>query len=272
MLYLIPTPIGNIKDISLRALEILSQADILFCEDTRVTKKLLNILNEKFALRHKIEKFYSLHSHNEQSVIDSLDIKLFEKNIVYLSDAGMPCISDPGVKLIQFAQEQGIEYEVLPGANAAVTAYAASGFEEKEFLFFGFLPHKKKERETLLNDILHSGYNTILYEAPHRIKQLIEEIAALSPKRELFVQKEISKLHQKWYKNSAHILERLFEKENLKGEWVVIIKGEKKEVSNITEDDILSLKIPKKQKAKLLSKITGKSVKEIYEKLVISDS
>jgi len=268
MLYLIPTPIGNIKDISLRALEIISQADILFCEDTRVTKKLLGILSEKFSLKHKIEKFYSLHSHNEQNVIDSLDVTIFEKNIVYLSDAGMPCISDPGVKLIQFAQEKGIKYEVLPGANAAVTAYAASGFEEKEFLFFGFLPHKVKERKILLQDILNGSYNTILYEAPHRIKQLLDEIALLSPKRELFVQKEISKLHQKWYKDSSYNLAKLFEKENLKGEWVVIVKGEKKEVSNITEDDILSLEIPKKQKAKLLSKINGKNIKEIYEQLV----
>ena len=272
MLYLIPTPIGNIQDITLRTLEILSNADILFCEDTRVTKKLLGILSEKFSLKCKMQKFYSLHSHNEQSVIDSLDIKIFEKNVVYLSDAGMPCISDPGVKLIQFAQKQGIKYEVLPGANAAVTAYAASGFDEKEFLFFGFLPHKSKERKTFLSDILNNGYNTILYEAPHRIKQLLEEIAELSPKRELFVQKEISKIHQKWYKNSAYNLKKLFETENLKGEWVVIIQGEKKEVSNITKEDIISLEIPKKQKAKLLSKITGKSVKEIYEKLVIRDS
>ncbi len=272
MLYLIPTPIGNIQDISLRALEILAKADILFCEDTRVTKKLLGILSEKFSLKYKIEKFYSLHSHNEQSVIDLLDIKIFEKNIVYLSDAGMPCISDPGVKLIQYVQKYNIKYEVLPGSNAAVTAYAASGFDEKEFLFFGFLPHKNKDRKILLNDILNNGYNTILYEAPHRIKQLLEEITTLSPKRELFVQKEISKLHQKWYKDNSYNLTKLFEKENLKGEWVVIIKGEKKETSNITEDDILSLEIPKKQKAKLLSKISGKSVKEIYEQLVTCNS
>ena len=268
MLYLIPTPIGNIKDITFRALEIISSADILFCEDTRVTKKLLAILSEKFSLEFNIEKFYSLHSHNEESVVQNLDIKIFEKNVVYLSDAGMPCISDPGVKLIQFAQKHNIKYDVLPGANAAITAYAASGFEEKEFLFYGFLPHKVKDRKILLNNILYSGYNTILYESPHRIKQLLDELSMLDPKRELFVQKEITKLYQKWYKNSSKNLALLFEKENLKGEWVVIIKGEKKETSNITEDDILSLEIPKKQKAKLLSKITGKNIKEIYKSLI----
>ncbi len=268
MLYLVPTPIGNIQDITLRALEIISNADMLFCEDTRVTKRLLSILTEKFSLKHNIKRFYSLHSHNEDSVIQNLDIKIFEKSVVYLSDAGMPCISDPGAKLIQFAQKHNIKYEVLPGANAAVTAYAASGFEEKEFLFYGFLPHKAKERKVILNTILNNGYNTILYEAPHRIKQLLDELALLSPTRELFVQKEISKLYQKWYKNSSKNLSHLFEKENLKGEWVVIIKGEKKETSNITEDDIFSLDIPKKQKAKLLSKITGKNIKEIYKSLI----
>ena len=271
MLYLIPTPIGNIQDITLRALEIIANADILFCEDTRVTKKLLSLLAEKFSLKYNIEKFYSLHSHNEESVLQNIDIKIFEKNVIYLSDAGMPCISDPGAKLIQFAQKHYIKYEILPGANAAVTAYAASGFEEKEFLFYGFLPHKAKDRKILLQEILNNGYNTILYEAPHRIKQLLDELAILSPKRELFIQKEISKLHQKWYKDSSKNLALLFEKENLKGEWVVIVKGEKKEISNIAEDDILSLKIPKKQKAKLLSKISGKSIKEIYEQLVASD-
>ena len=272
MLYLIPTPIGNIQDITFRALEILSTADILFCEDTRVAKRLLTLLSERFSFKYSIDKFYSLHSHNEDSFLKSIDIDIFKKSVVYLSDAGMPCISDPGAKLIQFAQEHDIEYEVLPGANAAVTAYAASGFIQKEFLFFGFLPHKAKERKLLLNDILNGSYNTILYEAPHRIRQLLNEIAILSPKRELFVQKEITKLHQKWYKDSALNLTKIFEKESTKGEWVVIIKGEKKEVSNITQSDIISLEIPKKQKAKLLSKISGKSIKEIYEQLVISDS
>jgi 16S rRNA (cytidine1402-2'-O)-methyltransferase len=268
MLYFIPTPIGNIQDITLRSLELIESADIVFCEDTRVTKKLLALLDERYGLKHHIQKFYSLHSHNEESVIKNLDIEMFEKNVLYLSDAGMPCISDPGVKLIQYAQQNGIEYEVLPGANAAVAAYASSGFDEKEFLFFGFLPHKSNERKTILQDILGNGYNTILYEAPHRIKKLIDEINDIDSHRELFVQKEISKLHQKWFKDSAKNIAKLFENENLKGEWVVVIKANKLQTSIITKDDILSLQIPKKQKAKLLSKITGESVKEIYGRLV----
>ncbi len=268
MLYFVPTPIGNIQDISLRTVELLQNADILLCEDTRVTKKLLALLGEKFGLSHHVEKFYSLHSHNEESVIDKLDSEIFKKTVLYLSDAGMPCISDPGVKLIRYAQQNGIEYEVLPGANAAVTAYASSGFEEKEFLFFGFLPHKKTERKNSLQYILNSGYNTILYEAPHRIKKLISEIKDIDKDRVLFVQKEISKLHQKWFKQSAANIAKLFETQNLKGEWVVIIKGKKGQISNITKDDILALKIPKKQKAKLLNKITGRNIKDIYEELI----
>lgn len=268
MLYFIPTPIGNIQDISLRAVELLKNADIVFCEDTRVTKKLLMLLGEKFGFEHHIQRFYSLHSHNEESVIKNIEPEIFKKSVLYLSDAGMPCISDPGVKLIQYAQKNDIEYEVLPGANAAVTAYASSGFIEKEFFFFGFLPHKSNERKAILQNILNSGYNTILYEAPHRIKKLINDINEIDSDRELFVQKEISKLHQKWFKDSAKNLTKLFESENLKGEWVVIIKGIKLQTSIITKDDILTLQIPKKQKAKLLSKITGESVKEIYERMV----
>ncbi len=268
MLYFIPTPLGNIEDISKRSLKILEIADIAFCEDTRVTKKLLGIIRERFNTKINIKKFISLHSHNEKKVLQNFDKDIFLENVVYMSDAGMPCISDPGVFLVQFAQEHDINYEVLPGANAAVTSYASSGFEEKEFLFFGFLPHKGGERKLALNEVLNSSYNTILYEAPHRIKKLIDEIALTEPSRKLFVQKEISKIHQKWYKDNSKELSRLFNEENLKGEWVVIVKGKKKSNSVILEEDILNADISSKQKAKLLSKITNKTVKEWYNKLI----
>ncbi len=264
MLYFIPTPIGNLKDITKRAFELLESSDIIFCEDTRVTKKLLNLLEIEF----KDKEFISLHSHNEETLVSKIDINIFDKIVLYLSDAGMPCISDPGAKLVQFAQQNSIKYEVLPGSNAALTAYAASGFSQKEFLFYGFLPHKSKERNIELLQILNNGYNTIIYEAPHRIKKLIKQIAIIDKDRLVFAQKEISKLHQKWYKSDAKSLSQTLESENIKGEWVVVIKGIKKRVSNITKDDILLLDIPKKQKAKLLSKITGEEIKKIYNDLL----
>ncbi len=271
MLYFIPTPLGNIEDISKRSLKILEVADIVFCEDTRVTKKLIALVKDRFGVQTDIKKFISLHSHNEKRILQKTDRDIFSQTVVYMSDAGMPCISDPGVFLVRFAQKHGIDYAVLPGANAAVTSYASSGFEEKEFLFFGFLPHKGRERKNALNEVLNSNYNTILYEAPHRIKKLIDEISLLEPGRELFVQKEISKIHQKWYKDSAKELSRLFNEENLKGEWVVIIKGKKKNNVVISKEDIMDAKMSNKEKAKLLSKITDKTTKEWYEKLRIEN-
>ncbi len=268
MLYFIPTPLGNIEDLTKRAIRYIQIADTVFCEDTRVAKRLLNIIKERFDIEISPKEFFSMHSHNEKRILQDLDKKIFEKTVIYMSDAGMPCISDPGVFLVQYAQENDIEYEVLPGANAAVTSYASSGFEEKEFLFYGFLPHKGNERKKALSEVLNSGYNTILYESPHRIQKLIQEIALLDSSRELFVQKEISKLYHKWYKNSAEKLNELFENENLKGEWVVTVRGKDKEDLSLSQNDILEADISPKQKAKLLSKISDKTTKEWYAELV----
>ena len=165
MLLFVPTPIGNLDDISKRAFLALNDAEIVFCEDTRVTKKLLNLLNIPLN-----KEFISLHSHNEDKVLSKLDPQtLKSKNCVYVSDAGMPGISDPGSKLVKFAQKHNIPYSVIPGANAALTAFVASGFEG-DFCFHAFLPHKGKEREEKLKEILNSGKIAILYESPHRIE------------------------------------------------------------------------------------------------------
>ena len=152
MITFVPTPIGNLEDISKRAMLALENSEIIFCEDTRTAKKLFNLLN--ISTQNKI--FKSMHSHNEDKVISNLDIEeLISKNIIYISDAGMPGISDPGSKLIRFAQKNNIPYTVLPGANAALVAFVASGFEG-EFCFIGFLPHKGKERENKLKEVISS--------------------------------------------------------------------------------------------------------------------
>ncbi len=264
----VPTPIGNIEDITFRALTALKEADILLCEDTRVTKKLLNLLKDRYNLDiQKPQKFISIHSHNEDQFLKNVDLSLFEKNVVYLSDAGLPCVSDPGAKLVEFCQKNNIAYDVLPGSNAALVAYVASGFADKEFLFVGFLPHKGKERETELEKALYSGYVTILYESPHRLEKLLKEIDKKESGCEIFVAKELTKKFQHYYKGTPkELLKELGG--NFKGEWVVVINSfQKQNTSSITYEDIISLDIPKKQKAKLLSKLTDKSVKEIYNSL-----
>ena len=260
MLTLVPTPIGNLLDISKRAENALFEAEIIFCEDTRVTKKLLNLLQIDYS--NKI--FYSMHSHNENEIIKKLDISIFEKNVVYVSDAGMPGISDPGSKLIQFAQKNNIEYDVLPGANAVLTAFVASGFEG-EWTFFGFLPHKGNERKQKLNEVINHEKISILYESPHRIEKLLNELKESIPERVVFFAKELTKKHQTFIKDYVKNIEL----KNTKGEWVVVIdKGIKNDTITFTYDDILALKLHPKEKAKLLSQISNKSTKEIYNELI----
>lgn len=268
MVYFIPTPIGNLDDISARSLKLLAICDTLFCEDTRVTKKLLSLLSQRHGLKHSIKKFISMHSHNEQAVLEALDKTLFEGNVAYLSDAGMPGISDPGATLVRYCQDNGVAYEVLPGANAALLAYVTSGIACHQFLFFGFLSHKGAERQNELFEVLNTPYTAIVYESPHRIEKLFEELAQYAPERKIFAIKEATKRYEKRFLATAQELQKLSTKANLKGEWVIVIEPEPKTSGEaISKEDILSLELPPKQKAKLLSKLTGLSVKEWYTKL-----
>lgn len=269
MLKLVPTPIGNISDISLRAIEALSEADILLCEDTRVTKKLLNILKTRHSVEPKEnQQFISLHSHNEKEFIQKCEASFFEQNVVYVSDAGMPGISDPGQLLVNFCIENDLEYDVFPGANALLTAFVASGFVETKMLFWGFLPHKGKERDASLNGALNSGFTTILYESPHRLEKLLHQIEKEDNSREIFLAKELSKKFQNYYRGTAsEILEKLAK--NYKGEWVVVLSPTAAQQSSaITQNDILELDLPKKVQAKLISKITGENTKACYQRLL----
>jgi len=256
----VPTPIGNLEDISKRALKALLEAEIIFCEDTRVTKKLLNLYNIPLN-----KTFISMHSHNEDKIISNIDKnKLINKNCVYVSDAGMPGISDPGSKLIKFCQENEIKYTVIPGANAALTAFVASGFEGS-FTFFGFLPHKGKERQKALEEVINHDKIAIVYESPHRIEKLITELKTLIPERKVFLAKELTKLHETYIKTKVKDINL----QNTKGEWVIIIdKGNKNKKLELSFEDILTLKLPTKEKAKLLAKISNKNAKEIYKEIL----
>ena len=269
MLSLVPTPIGNIGDISLRAIELLSGADVLLCEDTRVTKKLIHILKERCHTTFKENQdFISLHSHNEQAFVEKLEPSFFEQNIVYVSDAGMPGVSDPGQALVKYCLENALEYDILPGANALLTAFVASGFEETKMLFLGFLDHKGDSRAAGLQKALHNGYTTVLYESPHRIEKLLLELQAEAPEREIFLAKELTKKYQTFFRGLAsEALQKL--DGNFRGEWVVVISAaEAQAPSAISQKDILNLDLPKKVQAKLISKITGENTKACYQRLL----
>ena len=268
MLTLVPTPIGNIADISLRAMDALTKADVLLCEDTRVTKKLLHILSERYSLQRTEQEFISLHSHNEEAFIQKVSPEFFDKNVIYVSDAGMPGISDPGQLLVKYCQDENIEYDILPGANALLTAFVASGFVNTQMLFFGFLPHKGKERSQALQGALHNGFTTILYEAPHRLDKLLKELSIEVPTRRIFCAKELTKKYQTFFHGSASEIPTKIKKETIKGEWVVVIEAGTARQSSLSENDVLELDIPKKTAAKLISKITGENTKACYQRLL----
>jgi 16S rRNA (cytidine1402-2'-O)-methyltransferase len=266
-------PIGNLDDISHRAIMALFNADIVLCEDTRNSKKLFRLLSEKNNISLNNKKFIPIHAHNEYTFLEKVEISFFNQNIVYISDAGSPCISDPGALLVDFCINNSIKYDFIGGSNAFVNAFAMSGFPQSKFLFFGFLINKGKKRLEEIENLLNSPYPSIIYESPHRIIDLINHISKKEPSREVFAVKELTKLNQISFKNEAQkVLEEL-ENTNIKGEWVVIISASKTYINQkyINTKDVLKLDISNKEKSKLISKITGEKTKDVY-KLFIQDT
>ena len=255
MLTFIPTPIGNPQDITIRAMRLFEKAELFFCEDTRETKKLFRLLEERFGMSYPDADFVSFNEHNGKERLETYGITLDQKEVVYVSDAGMPVISDPGQLLVAYCQEHGIAYDVLPGASAVTTAYAASGFEEGKFLFFAFLPHKGKDRAAALAEAMNNGYNTVLYESPHRLEKLLEEISALDGGRELFLAKELTKKYQRYYRGTAGELCEQLKELTIRGEWVVVIKAMQKTEHSLSISELLVADLPPKPKAK----VDGKS-------------
>ena len=268
MITFIPTPIGNPQDITIRAMKLFEKAELFLCEDTRQTKRLLRLLEERFGMTYPDAEFHSFNEHNGQERLDALGETFKDKEVVYVSDAGMPVISDPGQLLVAYAQKNGIQYDVLPGASAVTTAYAASGFEEGKFLFYAFLPHKGKERALALAEAMNNGYNTVLYESPHRLEKLLDEVEAIEESRELFLAKEISKKYQNYYRGTAKSLNTQLKELTIRGEWVVVIKAKAQAEKSLGFSEVLQLDLPPKPKAKLLAQLSDKSVKEWYEILI----
>ncbi len=220
MLYLVPTPIGNLKDATPRSLEILREVDLILAEDTRNTGKLLKFLDVD-------NKMKSYHAHNEHQQTDYV-IELLEsgQNIALVTDAGTPAISDPGYLLVKACHENNIQVSCLPGATAFVPVLAASGIPSDRFYFEGFLP-QKKGRQTRWKILENIDVTFILYESPYRIIKCVEEIIQYcGADRTVCIGREISKLHEEIIRGTAdNILSLLKEKPSIKGEFVVIVGG-----------------------------------------------
>ena len=216
-LYIVATPIGNLEDITLRALRILKEVDIIAAEDTRQTLKLLN--------HFEISKpLISYHRHNEEVKSNILIEKLLSgENIALVSDAGTPGICDPGEEIIKKAIEEEIEVIPIPGACAMINALIASGISTNEFYFLGFLPLNKKLRKQKLEEIKSSDKTIILYEAPHKMKSTLEDLKDFMVNRKIVLARELTKIHEEFIREDIESL--LTKIDTLKGEMILIIEG-----------------------------------------------
>jgi len=228
----------------------------------------LRLLEKCCGLSWPDSVFLSFNEHNGSKRLRQIEEDLRKKNVVFASDAGMPAISDPGSLLVRYCIEKNIEYDVLPGPSAVTTVYAASGFENGRFLFYGFLPREGSARKSALEEIMRNGVDSVVYEAPHRLMKLIGEIVQIDPERKLFLAKELSKQYQKYYCMSAGEAEEyLLKEKKIRGEWAIVIEGKDTAVPSLHAEEILRMDLPPKSKAKLLAHINGESVKTWYDRL-----
>ena len=265
ILYIVATPIGNLEDITLRAIRILKEVDLIAAEDTRHTLKLLNHL--------EISKpMISYHRHNEQIRTDNLIKELKEgKNIALVSDAGTPGICDPGEEIIKKCIEENIKVIPIPGACAMINALITSGIETKEFAFIGFLPLNKKTRKEKLEEIKKSNKTIILYEAPHKLKNTLNDLKSILEERKIVLARELTKIHEEYIRGN---IEELIERADaLKGEFVIIIEknscSEENELNNLSLEEHYDFYkqqgLDKKDIIKKIAKDRNVNKNEIYQ-------
>jgi 16S rRNA (cytidine1402-2'-O)-methyltransferase len=268
-LYLVSTPIGNLGDMTLRSLNVLAVADVIYCEDTRITPRLL----ERFGIKNKLKPY---HDHNSEGAGASIISAIQMGQIIALvSDAGTPLISDPGFPLVRDCVAAGLRVEALPGASALLPALQLSGLPTDRFSFLGFLPQKRNERLKVLSEIDERSETVAVYESPYRILEALEDIEKVLGIRPLSVSREISKLHEETLRGTAQsIAETLREKPSIKGEFVIIIGAHEKAPEMLTDDDINKaveqalMDHPSGKAASLVSKKLGLPRDDVYARIL----
>ena len=266
VLYLVGTPIGNLNDISQRALNILQNVSFVACEDTRQTKKIMN----KFNISNKLISF---NKHNSLIKITKIVKDLKEgKSIAIVSDAGMPGICDPGEDIARSVKSEGIDMICVPGACAAITALVSSGLPSSSFIFEGFLPKKQIDREKILLEISKNEKTTIIYESPKRLRKLLMQLLEFcGGDREIVVARELTKKFEEHIGNNINDVKEFFEDKEIIGEITVVVKGIKKEELNIDKltikkdlKDLISAGLSLSAASKYLAKKNGVKKSEIY--------
>ncbi|RLD08191.1 MAG: 16S rRNA (cytidine(1402)-2'-O)-methyltransferase [Chlamydiae bacterium] len=271
MLYFVATPIGNLYDLSPRAIEVLNEVDAIAAEDTRRTRKLLT----HFYIKTKL---FSFHQHNERAGTEKIITKLQEgKSIAVVSDSGMPLISDAGQLLAEKLWKEKIEYTCIPGASAVEVALVMSGMPTDKFRFLGFAPRDKKEYAEFLKSALSESITTIIFESPKRLLKTLENISTIDSLRQIAVARELTKIHEKVVRGTALEIINCFSDGEVKGECVIVIAPapkleDKKAEYNLAEMVEKVRKISGLQHskaAKIVAVLTGISKREIYNKTTL---
>jgi len=274
-IYIVATPIGNLEDITFRALRILKEVDLIAAEDTRHTLQLLN----HFEISKPLISYYK---ENEKVKSEVLLAKIKEgKNIAIVSDAGTPGISDPGEVIVKEALKEGIEVVPIPGACAFVNALVASGLDSKNFQFIGFLPVNQKEKNEILEEIKFNKNTLIFYEAPHKLLKTLESMLKVLGNRKVVLAKELTKIHESFLRDTLeNAIKKIEAEEKIRGEFVVLVEGSEVTKSEIEKDNLLNLSLQehykyyedlgfdKKEIIKKIAKDRNVSKNEIYQEFI----
>ena len=266
-LYIVATPIGNLEDITFRAVRILGEVDLIACEDTRQTRKLLD--------RYSIVKpLVSYHEHNERTrSADLLRDLEAGKNIALVSDAGTPLIADPGYRLVEQARQMGIPVVPIPGPSAVLAALSGSGLATDSFSFHGFLPPKKGPRRKFLEDLRGSQATLVFYEAPHRILDALDDIEEVLGPRPVVIARELTKVHEEFLRGTAgELRETLGKRPSVKGEITLVIgKGETAQIDDTPLAEavakLVKSGVPRMEALKTVARRRGLSKREVYKQL-----
>ncbi|OFZ66760.1 MAG: 16S rRNA (cytidine(1402)-2'-O)-methyltransferase [Betaproteobacteria bacterium RBG_16_56_24] len=273
-LYVVATPIGNLRDITLRALDVLASADVIAAEDTRNTAHLLS----HYGISTK--GLLAVHQHNERGAAEKIIARLRAGlSVAFVSDAGTPAVSDPGALLVQAVREAGLRVIPIPGANAAIAALSAAGalstesLAEPHFLFYGFLPNKSAARRTALQALSGHPYTLVFYEAPHRIVECVADLCAvLGGERQIVLAREITKLFETIHAGALRDAEAwlLSDSNQQRGEFVVLVSGAKPQqglpIETLHILEALLKELPLKQAVQLATQISGASRKVLYQR------
>ena len=266
-LYVVATPIGNLADITLRALAVLQNADLICAEDTRVTARLLSA----YGIQGRL---VSVREHNERQMADKIIAHLSDGlTVAQVSDAGTPAVCDPGAKLAERVREAGFRVVPVVGASAVMGALSAAGVTESDFYFNGFLPPKSGERQKLLAKWAQADFPVVMFETPHRIEAALSDMAALFPERRLTLAREITKTFETFLSGSVSEIQTALQADNdqIRGEMVLILHPARREKHDGLPEaaqhimNILAAELPTKQAAELAAKITGESKKALYD-------